>query len=72
MTNENIKNKLKTCLYNRRHHKNPWDVYPAVIEDLKYKYLDWHYDDNEIKVKTNDYALIELVELVIKTYLEQE
>jgi hypothetical protein len=47
-------------------------VYPAVTEDLKYKYLDWHYDDNEIKVKTNDYALIELVELVIKTYLEQE
>lgn len=69
--NEDIKNKLKNFLFNRRHHKNPWDVYPAVTQDLKYTYLDWEYDDNEIKVKTKDYDLIALIEEVIKIYLEE-
>jgi hypothetical protein len=72
MTDKNIADKLRDCLFNRRHHKNPWDVYPAVTQDLEYTYLHWEYDDNEIKVKTKDYALIELVKLVIDTYLEQE
>ena len=71
MTNEDIKNKLRDCLFRRRHHKNEWDVYPAITRDLKYTYLDWEYDDNEIKVKTKDYDLIALIEEVIKIYLEE-
>lgn len=72
MTKEDIKKRLKKLIDERRHHTNEWDMYPAITEDLRYKYLHWEYDDNEIKVKTKDYALIELVKLVIDTYLEQE
>ena len=71
MTNEDIKKRLEKLLYEKVHHTSEWDKIPSVTEDYKYKYLDWHYDDKEIRVKSDDYNLIALIEEAIKIYLEE-
>jgi hypothetical protein len=63
--------RLKKLIDERVHHKNDWNKIPAITQDLKYTYLHWNYDDNEIKVKTKDYDLIALIEEAIKIYLEE-
>jgi hypothetical protein len=62
--------RLKKLIDERVHHKNDWDKIPAITQDLKYKYLHWHYNDKEIRVKSDDYNLIALIEEAIKIYLE--
>ena len=70
MTNENIKKRLKKLLYEKVHHTSDWDKIPAITEDCRYKYLHWEYADKEIRVKSDDYNLIALIEEAIKIYLE--
>lgn len=64
--------RLKKLLDEKVHHTNEWDKIPAITEDLKYKYLNWHYDDKEIRVISEDYDLIALIEEAIQIYLEEK
>ena len=64
--------RLKEKFYENVHHTSEWDKYPAVTCDSRYKYLTWNYADNEIRVTSEDYNLIALIEEAIKIYLEGE
>lgn len=66
-------NKIRENLKKRINHRNPWDKYVAILEEVGsgYSVLKWEYDNNTVEARSKDVNLLYAVKECIEMYLEE-
>lgn len=66
-------NKIRQNLKKRINHRNPWDKYVTILEEVGsgYSVLKWEYDKNTVEARSKDVNLLYAVKECIEMYLEE-